>query len=89
MVSRHDGVGVFDEHGDSSVDNMKVTGLNTLGMPAIIWNHGSGHDDNYCQRHLFFGVLPMIPFPNNDHSIHDTSLRTTRVFEDYGACGAC
>ena len=26
----------------------------------------------------------MAPFPNNDHSIHDTSQKTTQDFEDYG-----
>ena len=26
----------------------------------------------------------MVPFPDNDHSIYDTSAGTTRTFEDYG-----
>ena len=48
--------GVFDEHGDNPIDNMKVTALNTLAMPAVIWNHGGGKSDEYLQRHLYFGV---------------------------------
>ena len=30
--------GIFDEHGDNPADNMKVTALNSLAMPAVIWN---------------------------------------------------
>lgn len=76
--------GVFDEHGDSTVDNMKVTALNTLAMPAVIWNHGGGNGDKYLQQHLYYGVNCMIPFPDNDHSIHDTDPKTVRAFQDYG-----
>ena len=97
--------GIFDEHGDNPADNMKVTALNSLAMPAVIWNRtrsgsclrllskphresccadGGGKGDRFLQQHLFFGVNFMAPFPNNDHSIHDTSQRTTQDFEDYG-----
>lgn len=75
--------GVFDEHGDTA-DNMKVTALNSLAMPAVIWNHGAGNGDKYLQQHLYFGVNCMVPFPDNDHSIHDTTTKSTRAFEDYG-----
>lgn len=75
--------GVFDEHGDNN-DNMKVTALNTLAMPAVIWNHGAGNGDKYLQQHLYFGLNCMVPFPDNDHAIHDTSAKATRAFEDYG-----
>ena len=57
--------GVFDEHGDITIDNMKVTALTSLAMPAIIWNHGRGNGDEYLQQHLYFGVNCMVPFPNN------------------------
>jgi hypothetical protein len=50
----------------------------------VIWNHGGGKSDEYLQRHLYFGVNCMVPFPDNDHSIYDTSAETTRIFVDYG-----
>ena len=73
--------GLFDEHGDQSPghetsprasgSNMKITALCTIGKPAIIWNHGpKSNTDMFLQSHLLLGVNFMVPFVNNDHSIH-------------------
>ena len=69
--------GIFDEHGDDARlprgagSNMKITGLCTIGKPAVIWNHGPKKDtDSYLQMHLLHGVNFMAPFVDNDHSIH-------------------
>ena len=46
--------------------------LVTLGKPAICWNHGDKgrHTDAFLQSQLLLGVNVMIPFVDNDHSIH-------------------
>lgn len=73
--------GIFDEHGDIRA-NIALSGLLGLAMPVIIWNHGTlTHLDTFLQTHLHYGCQPMVPVPNNDHSIHTTSADAT--FEAY------
>jgi hypothetical protein len=55
-----------------------VSGAGLLGLmsPAILWTYNS-HEccrtaswaDFYFQRHLLMNVMPMLPFPGNDHAI--------------------
>ena len=55
-----------------------VSGAGLLGImsPAILWTYNAHEccrnaswNDFYMQRHLLMKVMPMIPFPGNDHAI--------------------
>jgi len=55
-----------------------VSGAGLLGImaPTILWTYDSNEccrtaawADFYFQRHLLMSVMPMLPFPGNDHAI--------------------
>ena len=63
--------GVFAE--GSAVN---AVGLLGIMSPAILWTYDSNEccrssewADMYFQQHLVMGVMPMLPFPGNDHAI--------------------
>ena len=59
--------------------------------PAILWTYDSNEccrsadwSDFYFQRHLLMNVMPMLPFPGNDHAIPFDPV-SAAVYVRYGA----
>jgi hypothetical protein len=70
-----------------------VSGAGLLGAmsPAILWTYNrqeccrsANWSDFYFQRHLHMGVMPMLPFPGNDHAI-PFDAASAAVYVRYGA----
>lgn len=64
--------GIFDEFSYKGAA-LNTTALLTLFKPAIGWVANErqvlNDPDNFFQRYLHMGVLPMAPFPGNDHAL--------------------
>lgn len=76
--------GFYDEFGDNNAKMMVTSLLSLGGKPAVAWNHDTTTNlDNFLQRHLFWGINPTVPFPDNDHCINP-SPQLDSVYEDYG-----
>jgi hypothetical protein len=70
-----------------------VSGAGLLGImsPTILWTYDSNEccrsanwSDFYFQRHLLMNVMPMIPFPGNDHAI-SFDVNSAQKYVRYGA----
>jgi hypothetical protein len=70
-----------------------VSGAGLLGImsPTILWTYDSNEccrsanwSDFYFQRHLLMNVMPMIPFPGNDHAI-SFNVNSAQYYVRYGA----
>ena len=77
--------GFFDEgHGRAAING---TGLLAMRKPAVMWTIAPDDlkpdPDAFFQAHLYMGVFPMVPFPNNDHSINPDSA-AEKYYLDYG-----
>ena len=76
--------GFYDEYGDNNAKMMATSLLSIGGKPAVAWNHQTTTNlDDFLQRHLFWGINPTVPFPENDHCINP-SPPVDRLYEDYG-----
>ena len=63
--------GIFAEGSE-----VNAAGLLGVMSPTILWTYDSNEccrsaewADTYFQQHLVMGVMPMLPFPGNDHAI--------------------
>jgi hypothetical protein len=78
--------GLFDEFG---YDGFNLNQDSFLGVrkPVIAWTADSAQlrpdPDAFFQRHLFMGAFPMVPYPENDHSIPPDEW-AERFYMDYG-----
>jgi hypothetical protein len=64
--------GIFDEFGYYGF-NLNQSSFLGVRKPVIAWTADSSQlrpdPDEYFQRHLFMGAFPMVPYPENHHSI--------------------
>jgi hypothetical protein len=83
---------VFRPYDGIFAEGAEVNGAGLLGIvsPTILWTYDSneccrsdGWGDMYFQQHLVMGVLPMLPFPGNDHSI-DFDAKSASYYVRYG-----
>jgi hypothetical protein len=78
--------GIWDEHGYYPF-NLNTSSFLALRKPLICWTLDEkpmGDDpDEYLQRHLYMGAFPMVPYPENDHSIRPDETHE-RFYLDYG-----
>jgi hypothetical protein len=79
--------GIYDEHGHFGF-NLNTSSFLALHKPLICWTPDEkplGDDpDEYFQRHLYMGAFPMVPFPENDHSVLPNEANE-KFYLDYGA----
>lgn len=67
-------------------NSLNLMALNCFYKPALGWvdvpetieNEGG---DSFMQKHIYMGVFPMCPFPDNDHSI---APYVDKYYLDYG-----
>lgn len=79
--------GIFDEFTHMG-NSLNLLALNCFYKPALGWvdvpetiqNEGG---DSFMQKHLYMGVFPMCPFPDNDHSIAPNPY-VDKYYLDYG-----
>lgn len=91
--------GIFDEIGDDGKWRTASAWLTSGGMPGAMWCHGNlrwwscgaimtnGSDaerHHYLQTHLYLGLNPSVPFPDNDHQILPAP-RADAMYQQYGA----
>jgi hypothetical protein len=78
--------GIFDEFGYFGF-NLNQDSFLGLHKPVIAWTAESSQlrpdPDEFFQRHLFMGAFPMVPYPENDHSILPDEW-ADRCYTDYG-----
>jgi hypothetical protein len=78
--------GIFDEFGSYGT-SLNTTAFLTLKRPALGWVNDEKvvrqDPDNFFQRSLLLGVLPMAPFPGNDHSLLPSEW-VDQQYLDYG-----
>ena len=78
--------GIFDEIGYFGF-NLNQNSFLGVRKPVIAWTAESlqlrPDPDEFFQRHLFMGAFPMVPYPENDHSILPDEW-AERFFMDYG-----
>jgi len=81
--------GFYDEVWPTPRGHSRLNGTALLALrkPAILWT-GSAEwlkpdPDAFFQRHLYMGVYPTVPFPNNDHAINPDSW-AEQYYLDYG-----
>jgi hypothetical protein len=78
--------GIFDEFG---YDGFNLNQDSFIGVlkPVIVWTFDKAQlqpdPDAFFQRHLFLGAFPMVPYPENDHSILPDEW-AERFYMDYG-----
>jgi hypothetical protein len=77
--------GMYDELGYRGA-SLNLMAFLTIRKPAIAWTADEKNlepDPNaFFQRHLYMGVFPTVPFPENDHSILPSSA-TDKWYGDY------
>ena len=78
--------GIFDEYGYLGF-NLNRDSFLGVRKPVIAWTFDSSQlrpdPDEFFQRHLFMGAFPMVPYPQNDHSIVPDEW-AERFYMDYG-----
>jgi hypothetical protein len=78
--------GIFDEMGYCGFNLNQDSFLGVL-RPVIAWTLDKSmlqpDPDAFFQRHLFMGAFPMVPYPENDHSILPNEW-AERFYMDYG-----
>ena len=78
--------GIFDEHGFLGFNLNQDSFIGVL-KPVIAWTVDKTQlqpdPDEFFQRHLFMGAFPMVPYPENDHSILPDEW-AERYYMDYG-----
>ena len=78
--------GIFDEIGYFGC-NLNQDSLMAVMKPVIAWTGDKTqlqpNPDEFFQRHLFMGAFPMVPYPENDHSILPDEW-AERFYMDYG-----
>jgi hypothetical protein len=78
--------GIFDELGYFGF-NLNQDSFLGVRKPVIAWTADSSqlrpNPDEFFQRHLFMGAFPMVPYPENDHSILPDEW-AERYYMDYG-----
>jgi hypothetical protein len=78
--------GIFDEVGYFGF-NLNQDSFLGVRKPVIAWTAESSQlrpdPDEFFQRHLFMGAFPMVPYPENDHSILPDEW-AERFYMDYG-----
>jgi hypothetical protein len=78
--------GIFDEHGFLGF-NLNQDSFIAVLKPVIAWTNDKTQlqpdPDAFFQRHLFMGAFPMVPYPENDHSILPDEW-AERYYTDYG-----
>jgi len=78
--------GIFDEFGYYGF-NLNQSSFLGVRKPVIAWTADSSQlrpdPDEYFQRHLFMGAFPMVPYPENHHSILPDEW-SERFYMDYG-----
>jgi hypothetical protein len=78
--------GIFDEYGYFGF-NLNQDSFLGVYKPVIAWTAESSQlrpdPDEFFQRHLFMGAFPMVPYPENDHSILPDEW-AERYYMDYG-----
>jgi hypothetical protein len=79
--------GFFDEFTYAGT-SLNATAFLALNKPAMGWTDTvatirSEGGDNFFQKYLYMGILPMCPFPGNDHSISPDPF-TDQLYLDYG-----
>jgi hypothetical protein len=78
--------GIYDEHGYFPY-NLNTSSFLALRKPLICWtsdeNPFGSDPDEYFQRHLYMGSFPMVPYPENDHSIQPSG-ESEHFYLDYG-----
>ncbi len=83
--------GFYDEawpgNGKRAFSSLNGLAFLSLHKPAILWTLNSSwvkdDPDAFFQRHLFLGVYPTAPYPENDHSIQPDPLMD-RLYAEYG-----
>jgi hypothetical protein len=78
--------GIFDEDGYLGF-NLNQDSFVAVRKPVIAWTSDKTqlqpNPDEFFQRHLFMGAFPMVPYPENDHSILPDEW-AERYYMDYG-----
>ena len=78
--------GIFDEMGYYGFNLNQDSFMGVL-KPVIVWTFDKAQlqpdPDAFFQRHLFLGAFPMVPYPENDHSILPDEW-AERFYMDYG-----
>jgi hypothetical protein len=78
--------GIFDEFGYFGF-NLNQDSFLGVRKPVIAWTSEPSQlrpdPDEFFQRHLFMGAFPMVPYPENDHSILPDEW-AERFYMDYG-----
>ena len=79
--------GLFDEFTYCG-NSLNLTAFMCLNKPALGWTDNAETvrregGDSFFQKYLYMGVFPMCPFPNNDHSITQSS-DVDQFYLDYG-----
>ncbi|MGA3328455.1 MAG: hypothetical protein ABSF45_28730 [Terriglobia bacterium] len=78
--------GIFDEIGYFGF-NLNQNSFLGVRKPVIAWTAESlqlrPDPDEFFQRHLFMVAFPMVPYPENDHSILPDEW-SERFYKDYG-----
>lgn len=78
--------GLYDEFADFP-HILNLCGFLSIHKPAIGWTRNLDtlrpDPDALFQRHLYMGVFPTVPFPDNDHTIRPDPW-ADRYFRDYG-----
>ena len=78
--------GIFDEDGFFGF-NLNQDAFVGVRKPVIAWTSDKTqlqpNPDEFFQRHLFLGAFPMVPYPENDHSILPDEW-AERQYMDYG-----
>ncbi len=78
--------GFFDESADFGASK-NLTALLGIFKPTICWvreeDKFKPDPDTFMQRFLYLGTFPMLPFPQNDHSILP-SAEGDKIYTDYG-----
>jgi hypothetical protein len=78
--------GIFAEHGDQGND-MNLDAFLSVLKPDIEWVTDQSRfrpdPDSFLQRYLYMGVFPMVPYPENDHSIRPDAW-VDKYYLDYG-----
>ena len=78
--------GIYDEIGYFGF-NLNQSSFLGVHKPVIAWTAEllqlRPDPDEFFQRHLFMGAFPMVPYPENDHSIVSDAW-AERFYMDYG-----
>ena len=78
--------GLFDEHSGLG-PSKNLTAMLGMFKPVIAWvreeDKFKPDPDTFMQRFLYLGMFPMVPFPQNDHSILPDE-NGEKVYTDYG-----